>query len=107
MNTIRVPLKTIATRLELQGTAVTAEIYRATFCRAIEAKIEDDCWAIITIHDHNCSIGYYSRGRKDWQYDDTDGAGYAEERFSVDDMALNEVIKQITRCVNHRKPARD
>lgn len=107
MNTIRVPLKTIAARLELQGTAVTTEIYRATFCRAIEAKIEDDCWAIITIRDHNCSIGYYSRERREWQFDDTDGAGYAEDQFNVDDMTISEVIKQINHCVNHRRPARD
>lgn len=107
MNTIRVPLKTIAERLELQGAAITTEIYRTPICRAIEAKIEDDCWAIITIRDHNCSIGYYSREHREWQFDDTDGAGYAEDQFNVDDMTISEVIKQIIHCVNHRRPDHD
>lgn len=107
MNTICVPLKTIAERLELRGAAITTEIHRTPFCRAIEAKTEDNCWAIITIYDHNCSIGYYSRGHRDWQYDDTDSANYAKERFNVDDMTVNEVIKQIIHCVNHRRPDHD
>lgn len=106
MNTVRVPLKTISDKLCLRETFITARIYKAALYRVLEGKVDDDVWASVTIHDHMCVISYYVRPHEQWRFDDTDPTGDETEVFRVDDMTINDVVKEITKRVNHRKPSR-